>query len=226
MKRTSHIALLMLLVSSFMVSSYAGELTWKTQTAGSQKEPLSNVRIEIDTETFLINEHEIPESVSKSIIEEALGHADRVTKKRYGVIYTYDAYGISFRTDVNNDIVSDITLYYDHRDNEPFFPDFAPKSLFAGVLVIDGNKLPRTGSILDVIDQIPAIKPDPRLFGNFYSVELGNRELWIWTTPQFGKIVMVEIGLPYESKKLGLLSLLKVSIVFTILILTTMAISK
>ncbi len=163
----------------------------------------------INSVSFFINRIEISESPSKSILESALGKPDRTEKKPGGIRYIYDNYGISFRTDVDNDAVSDIMLYLTHSPYVP--PEFGPQSHFAGSLIINGKKFPKTDLIQDVIEQIPEIKPDPKSYGNIYDAVLGKRTLSVFTPPPHGKIVWVTINLSYESRKAKLGSLLKKS---------------
>lgn len=156
--------------------------------------------IEIDSLNLYINGEKIPRLPSKDTLEAVLGKPSREDRKPKGTRYIYDNYGISFRTDVDSDIVSNITLFY----NRMFWPrDYAPSRTFTGgELLVNGKKFPKSNSLQDAMEAIPEIKPDPRSWGSMHKLSLGKRTLSVFTPSRKQRIVTVTIDLSYDTAKL------------------------
>ncbi|MGD0174961.1 MAG: hypothetical protein ABSC61_11145 [Anaerolineales bacterium] len=103
-----------------------------------------------------------------------LGEPSRTLKLEHGTVYVYDDLGITYRTNVGSDHVSDLTLYC--KDMSDVF-SFSPVQQFHKPLIVAGKSFPFGKSIADVIRAIPEITQDPQGFGILYSGFFGQEKI-------------------------------------------------
>jgi predicted membrane-bound mannosyltransferase/streptogramin lyase len=142
--------------------------------APSPTEATNTAFISIKDNQLYLKGHLFPAKPKIADFQTALGESSRVDKKEAGTIYVYDDLGISFRTDVGKQDVSELTMYC--VDASAAY-SFASKQLFSLPFEIQGRKFPLGKPISEVMLAIPEIKKDPKGFGALYSAIFGDKFL-------------------------------------------------
>src|SRR3712207_901807 len=94
---------------------------------------MKHLVIEVCFSTLSINNQLIPLPPTRDRLISVLGAPSRISQLEHGVVYTFDDMGLTFRTDLNQQNVSDVRLYF---QDIPINWKFAPVYGFDGTLKI------------------------------------------------------------------------------------------
>jgi hypothetical protein len=138
-----------------------------------------------------INGKEIPTDLTISNFAKLFGKPSRIDKRDRGTIYVQDSLGMTYRTNVGSDDITNITLYL--QDMSAVWP-FSPRTLFRGSLIVYGRTFPLGKTVSEVTKVFPEFKAIPGSYNVFHSAEFGTQNV-MFVLDEHGKMQSISISL-------------------------------
>jgi hypothetical protein len=152
--------------------------------------------IEVSFSTLLINNQLIPLPPTKDKLISVLGNPSRISRSEHGVVYTFDDMGLTFRTDLDRQNVSDVRLYF---QDIPINWKFAPIYSFDGTIKICNVSFIKDKKIVDIQKFYPNLEPNKELFLDFlHELVLGELELNLYINTRSLEIRTLTISVSEE----------------------------